>query len=171
MLAAIPTSHRNVFKYICAFLRKLLQHSANNKLDAKNLGMVIDMHKPACSSICTGTTSAAGWRGTVFTHVCLYMRRSVGRITQNVVGGFSLDLEISVDYRPEKSWLNFGRDPEHILNTYRTKYNDSDTRMWANAQRGGRPAEHRWRPLFNAAVWLTPTTRCRVVTLPRRETC
>jgi len=22
--------------------------------------------------------------------------------------------------------------------------------MWANAQRGGRPAEHRWRPLFNA---------------------
>jgi len=25
----------------------------------------------------------------------------------------------------------------------------------ANAQRDGRPAEHRWRPLFNAAVWLT----------------
>ena len=24
-------------------------------------------------------------------------------------------------------------------------------RMWANAQRDGRPAEHRWRPLFNAA--------------------
>ena len=31
--------------------------------------------------------------------------------------------------------------------------------MWANAQRGGRPAEYRRRPLFNAAVWLTPTTR------------
>ena len=31
--------------------------------------------------------------------------------------------------------------------------------MWANARRDGRPAEHRWRPLFNAAVWLTPTTR------------
>ena len=29
--------------------------------------------------------------------------------------------------------------------------------MWANA-RDGRPAEYRWRPLFNAAVWLTPTT-------------
>ena len=29
--------------------------------------------------------------------------------------------------------------------------------MWANAQRDGRPAEYRWRPLFNAAVWLTPT--------------
>jgi len=23
--------------------------------------------------------------------------------------------------------------------------------MWANAQRDGRPAEHKWRPLFNAA--------------------
>jgi len=32
------------------------------------------------------------------------------------------------------------------------------TRMWANAQRDGRPAEYRWRPLFNAPLWLTPTT-------------
>jgi len=31
--------------------------------------------------------------------------------------------------------------------------------MWVNAQHDGRPAEYRWRPLFNAAVWLTPTTR------------
>ena len=30
--------------------------------------------------------------------------------------------------------------------------------MWANAQRGGRPAEYRWCRLFNAAVWLTPST-------------
>jgi len=30
--------------------------------------------------------------------------------------------------------------------------------MWANAQRDGRPAEHMWRPLLNAAVWLTLTT-------------
>ena len=29
--------------------------------------------------------------------------------------------------------------------------NEFQTRMWANAQRDGRPAEHRWRPLFNAA--------------------
>ena len=27
----------------------------------------------------------------------------------------------------------------------------SKTRMWANAQADGRPAEHRWRSLFNAA--------------------
>jgi len=25
--------------------------------------------------------------------------------------------------------------------------------MWAYAQRDGRPAEHRWRPLFNAATF------------------
>jgi len=29
----------------------------------------------------------------------------------------------------------------------------------SNAQLDGRAAEYRWRPLFNAAVWLTPTTR------------
>jgi len=27
----------------------------------------------------------------------------------------------------------------------------TQTRMWANAQPDGCPAEHRWRPLFNAA--------------------
>ena len=31
--------------------------------------------------------------------------------------------------------------------------------MWANAQRDGHPAEYGWRPLFNATVWLTPTTK------------
>jgi len=31
--------------------------------------------------------------------------------------------------------------------------------MWANAQRDGRPVEYRWCPLFNVAVWPTPTTR------------
>jgi len=30
--------------------------------------------------------------------------------------------------------------------------------MWASAQRDDRPAEYRWRSLFNAAAWLTPTT-------------
>jgi len=42
--------------------------------------------------------------------------------------------------------------------------------MWANAQRDGRPAEHRWRPLFNAAKFgWRPLLECRAVTLPRRE--
>jgi len=31
------------------------------------------------------------------------------------------------------------------------KTNINRTRMWANAQPDGRPAEHRWRLLFNAA--------------------
>ena len=38
--------------------------------------------------------------------------------------------------------------------------------MWANAQRNGRPAKYFQR----RKVWLTPTTRMRAVTLPRRET-
>ena len=29
--------------------------------------------------------------------------------------------------------------------------NKNVTRMWANAQRDGRPAKYRWLPLFNAA--------------------
>ena len=43
--------------------------------------------------------------------------------------------------------------------------------MWANAQRDGRPAEYRWRPLFNAAKfgWRSLLESC-AVTLPRRET-
>ena len=43
--------------------------------------------------------------------------------------------------------------------------------MWANAQRDGRPAQYRWRPLFNAAKFgWRPLLECRAVTLPRRET-
>jgi len=43
--------------------------------------------------------------------------------------------------------------------------------MWANAQRDGRPAKYRWRPLFNATkfVW-RPLLECRAVMLPRHET-
>ena len=44
------------------------------------------------------------------------------------------------------------------------------TRMWVNAQRDGRPAEYRWRPLFNAAKFRwRPQPEWRAVTLPRRE--
>jgi len=43
--------------------------------------------------------------------------------------------------------------------------------MWANAQRDRRPAEYRWRPLFNAAKFgWHPLLQCRAVTLPRRKT-
>jgi len=33
------------------------------------------------------------------------------------------------------------------------------TRMWANDKCDGCPAEYRWHPLFDAAVWLTPAAR------------
>ena len=32
--------------------------------------------------------------------------------------------------------------------------------MWANAQRDGRPAEYRWRPLVNAAKFANTGVRC-----------
>jgi len=41
----------------------------------------------------------------------------------------------------------------------KTNHNTNKLEMWANAQRDGRTAKYSWRPLFNAAVWLTPTTR------------
>jgi len=40
-------------------------------------------------------------------------------------------------------------DGAQITQSHWIKY--IQTRMWANAQRDGRPAEHRWRPLFNTA--------------------
>jgi len=46
------------------------------------------------------------------------------------------------------------------------------TRMWANAQRDGCPAEYRWSPLFNATKFgWCPLLEYRAVTLPRCETC
>jgi len=55
-----------------------------------------------------------------------------------------------------------------------SKPSDADepeiTRMWANAQTDGRPAKHRLHTVQRRKVWLTPTTRCRAVTLPRRKT-
>jgi len=55
--------------------------------------------------------------------------------------------------------------------TYSDTHNTYTTRMWASAQRDGRPAEYRWCPLFNAAKFgWRPLLECRAVTLPRCET-
>jgi len=52
-----------------------------------------------------------------------------------------------------------------------TDAQQTQTRMWANAQCDGRPAKYRWCPLFNAANFgRRPLPECRAVTLPRRET-
>jgi len=47
----------------------------------------------------------------------------------------------------------------HYLHGHMQHWCRFQLEMWANAQRDGRPAEYRWRPVFNSAVWLTPTTR------------
>jgi len=52
-------------------------------------------------------------------------------------------------------WLNQAMIEVSCLH----RYIMNELEMRANAQRDGRPVEYRWRPLFNAAVWLTPTTR------------
>ena len=42
--------------------------------------------------------------------------------------------------------------------------------MWANAQRDGRPAEYKSRPVLNAAKFGSrPLLECRAVTLPIAE--
>jgi len=46
-------------------------------------------------------------------------------------------------------WKSLFHQNENPVANTREKKNL--TRMWANAQRDGRPAEHRWRPLLNAA--------------------
>jgi len=52
-----------------------------------------------------------------------------------------------------------------------TPFTEQKLEMWANAQRDGRPAKYRWRPLFNAAKFgWRPLLECRAVTLPRCET-
>jgi len=40
---------------------------------------------------------------------------------------------------------------DNVMLYSRDVYFTKRTRMWVNAQRDGRPAEYRWRPLFNAA--------------------
>ena len=52
-------------------------------------------------------------------------------------------------YRSTRNLLLFVR--ERILKIGQHLAKLEATRMWANAQPDGRPAEHRWRPLFNAA--------------------
>jgi len=51
------------------------------------------------------------------------------------------------------------------------KYSNTHlTRMWAIAQRGGRPAEYRWRPVLNAAKFGSrQLLKCRAVTLPKYD--
>jgi len=48
-------------------------------------------------------------------------------------------------------WLLYLNKKGYILIKMISSSKLTKTKMWANAQRDGRPAEYRWRPLFNAA--------------------
>jgi len=54
----------------------------------------------------------------------------------------------------------------------KNKKNNINTRLWANAQRDGRPADCRWRHLFNAAKFggRRLLLECRAGTLLRLDT-
>jgi len=52
------------------------------------------------------------------------------------------------DVLPSQS---LGIVPKELNPTHQKQTMQKQTRMWANAQRDGRPAKYRWRPLFNAA--------------------
>jgi len=60
-----------------------------------------------------------------------------------------------IDKQTQKAKLtqhySYGKYIHQKYLTYLTSKYNHTTRMWANAQPGGRPAEHRWRPLLNAA--------------------
>jgi len=50
-----------------------------------------------------------------------------------------------IDFSSISYWIDLIRIIMH------SSENQFKLEMWANAQRDGRPAKYRWRPLFNAA--------------------
>ena len=94
--------------------------------------------------------------------VMMDLRVNVLSLTQHKIYHFgdflrsqSLGLVYGRNCKPDTTKAN--THPEHKSTTTQNKHK---LEMWAeDAQRDGRPAEYRWRPLLNAAVWLTPTTR------------
>jgi len=77
-------------------------------------------------------------------HVCLTPAHTTTRVSPNLLTYVIVSAKCSEFFTASS------------LCVYQTDSTDgewliSSTRMWANAQRDGCPAEHRWRPLFNAA--------------------
>ena len=60
------------------------------------------------------------------------------------------DMHSKFALRPHRVW-KYGTDIQSASAELKRGKKNRRTRMWANAQRDGRPAEQRWRPLFNAA--------------------
>jgi len=77
---------------------------------------------------------------------------------------FYLQYQIWTESQIGVRWNNITSCKQYRQISYRLE-------MWANAQRDGRRAEYRWRPLFNAAKFgWRPPLEYRAITLPRRET-
>jgi len=78
------------------------------------------------------------------------------------------DWAVHFDHLLGVNWITKKRTRVRFLTRYRKIIK---LEMWANAQRDGRPAECRWRPLFNATKFgWRPLPECSAVTLPIRET-
>jgi len=87
---------------------------------------------------------------------------------QMVIDDINVQIKESITHLANTVWWSVLQHPPSILgfvqlntsyNTLHLTHGCKNTRMWANAQRDNCPGEYWWRPLFNAAVWLTPTTR------------
>jgi len=101
-------------------------------------------------------------------HTYISNKRNSGTSTSNSVFDFEFRFYIPLNTKSD----HFGDVlPSQSLGLVQKKLNLTQLEIWANAQRDGRPAEYRWRPLFNTAKfgWY-PILECRAVTLPRRET-
>jgi len=104
--------------------------------------------------------------------VCIVMHMQ-GSIVQSLSRSYSRR-RITISTIQHQSAVNRAQKARTSAKPQRTLriWNFGKTRMWANAQRDGCPAECRWRRLFNAAKFgWRPLLQCRAVTLPRRETC
>jgi len=68
-------------------------------------------------------------------------------------------LMCDLTYKNNADWIHNLAPAKPFYDTFMSFVNESGlldfvlkpTRMWATAQRDGRSAEYRWRPLFNAA--------------------
>ena len=112
-------------------------------------GLVTAVYTYACVHGCVhGVNGPCTWPRTSCVGPCrrpctcrVQGRGPCTRLVRSVLLRFSLQM---TPFMPKRTATN----PLH-----------SELEMWVNAQRDGSPVEYRWRPLFNAAVWLMPTTR------------
>jgi len=72
------------------------------------------------------------------------------KTTHNITEADTKNMTLSVTGLVVKAML-VNADYFHFISVQFCIQNESQLEMWANSQRNGRPAVHRWRPLFNAA--------------------